>query len=96
MGRAEALPWAGHKEPPSLLGGSAMASGRSVDHWAADQAWTKHLIRSRWPQVLICSSLAELERDVRVGVERVGERDPVVAVRDIALGYENRRQLLPG
>ena len=52
MDSAGALPWAGHTEPPSLLGGSAMASGRSIDHCVADQAWTRHLIRSRWPQVL--------------------------------------------
>ncbi len=42
------------------------------------------------------SSLAELERHVRVRVERVGEGDTVVAVRDIPIRYENRRQLLPG
>ena len=87
MDSAGALPWAGHTEPLSLLGGSAMASAGQSITGVADQAWTKHLM---------CGSLAELERDVRVRVERVGEGDPVVAVRDIPLGYENRRQLLPG
>ncbi len=50
------------------------------------------------PKALACSiatpsgrsSLAELERHVRVGVERVGEGDTVVAVRDIPVRYENR------
>ena len=36
------------------------------------------------------SSLAELERHVRVRVERVSEGDTVVAVCDIPFGYENR------
>src|SRR5215469_4152226 len=42
------------------------------------------------------TDLAELEWHVRVRVERVGEGDPVVAVRDIPCRYENRRKLLAG
>src|SRR5215469_9517015 len=42
------------------------------------------------------SSLAELERYVRVRVERVGQRDPVVAIGDIPLRDEDRGQLLAG
>ena len=38
----------------------------------------------------------ELERYVRVGVERVGEGDPMVAVRDVPFCDENRGQLLAG
>ena len=40
-------------------------------------------------------SPAKLERHLRVWVECVGEREPVVAVRDVCLCHENRRQLLP-
>src|SRR4051812_812756 len=39
---------------------------------------------------------AELERYVRVGGERVGEGDSVVAVRDVPFCDENRRQVLAG
>jgi archaellum biogenesis ATPase FlaH len=39
----------------------------------------------------LTGTLAELERYVRVRLERVGEGDPVVAVRDIPLRYENRQ-----
>jgi hypothetical protein len=39
---------------------------------------------------------AELERYVRVGVERVGEGDPMVAVRDVPFCDENRRQAIAG
>jgi hypothetical protein len=46
-------------------------------------------------RLLPYSYSAELERYLRVRVECVGERDPVVAVRDIVLGHENRRQLFP-
>src|SRR5262249_51034427 len=48
------------------------------------------------PRPLPGDSLAELEWHVRVRVERVGEGDPVVAVRDIPLRYENRGKLLAG
>src|SRR5580700_7506662 len=40
--------------------------------------------------------LGEHAREVRVRVERVGEGDTGIAIRDIPLRYQNRRQLLPG
>jgi len=46
--------------------------------------------------VIAGAGLTELERHVSEGVERVGEGDTMVAVRDIPLRYQNRRQLFPG